>query len=89
MMHGPNKCTPRAGDKMVIMGEVVVDRYLQRATEDMFQNKLKDILCPCRKCKLHEWLSPFSGKLQEHLLRHGSMDGYTQWIDDDEEDEVI
>src|ERR1041385_5821023 len=31
---------------------------------------------------------PFSGDLLEHLLIHGFMDGHTQWLDEDDDDEV-
>ena len=33
-------------------------------------------------------LNPFSGDLLGHLLMRGFMDGHTQWIEDDEEDQV-
>jgi hypothetical protein len=62
---------------MVRMKESTVDRYLRCATEDMIQNNYKEILCPCQMCKLGTLLDPFSGKLWEHLLWKGFMDGYS------------
>ena len=73
---------------MVVMSERVVNIYLRHATEDMLKNGGKEIRCPCRKCKLRGFLNPFSGDLLGHLLRYGFMDGHTQWISDDEDDEV-
>ena len=73
---------------MVVMSERVVNIYLRHATEDMLKNGGKEIRCPCRKCKLRGLLNPFSGDLLGHLLRYGFMDGHTQWISDDEDDEV-
>ena len=71
---------------MVIMSKRVVNTYLRHATEDMLQNKRKDIQCPCRTCKLEVGFTPFTGDLVEHLLRRGFMDGHTRWIEDDEND---
>ena len=71
---------------MVIMSERVVNTYMRHATEDMLQNKRKDIQCPCQTCKLEVGFSPFTGDLLEHLLRRGFMDGHTRWIEDDEND---
>ena len=73
---------------MVVMSERVVNIYLRHATEDMLKNGGNEIRCPCRKCKLKCFLNPFSGDLLGHLLRYGFMDGHTQWITDDEDDEV-
>src|SRR3954466_15694471 len=73
--------------KMVrIMSEGIVARFLKCATADMIRNNKTDIRCPCRRCKLNWVIDPDSGNLQEHLLRHGFMDGYTRWISDDEDD---
>ena len=74
---------------MVITRERNVARYLKYATNDMFQNNCTEIRCPCKKCKLGTLHNPFSGRLQEHLLMRGFMDGHTQWISDDEDDEVL
>jgi hypothetical protein len=63
---------------MVMMKESTVNRYLRHAAEDMVQNNCKEILCPCRMCKLGTLLDPFSGELLEHLLWKGFMDGHTQ-----------
>ena len=71
---------------MVIMSEHVVNTYLRHATEDMLQNKRKDIQCPCRACKLEVGISPFTKTLLEHLLFRGFMDGHTRWLTDDEHD---
>ena len=73
---------------MVIMSERVVNTYLRHATEDMIRNGRQVIRCPCRRCKMEGVLNPFSGDLLEHLLMRGFMDGHTQWIEDDEEDQV-
>jgi hypothetical protein len=75
--------------KMVMMKESTVIRYLSHATDDMIQNNRKEIRCPCRKCKLRTLFNPFSGKVLEHLLMSGFMDGHTQWMGEDgNEDEV-
>jgi hypothetical protein len=64
---------------MVIkMYESMVNTYLQSTTADMLKNNEKEIRCPCRRCKLEVLVDPFSGKLMEHLLMHGFMDGYTE-----------
>ena len=70
------------------MSERVVNKYLRYATDDMIQNNRTEIRCPCRKCKKVGLLNPFSGELLEHLLIHGFMDGHTQWLDEDDDDEV-
>ena len=58
---------------MVIeMKESVVDRYVERALADMYQNMRMDIRCPCRRCKLVSLFDPISGTVNEHLLRFGS-----------------
>ena len=73
---------------MVIwMSESVVDRYVERATADMHRNNRNDISCPCRKCKLGSLFNPSLGIVQEHLLRRGFMQWYTQWTMSDDEDD--
>ena len=73
---------------MVIeMKESVMDRYVECATADMYQNMRMDIRCPCRRCKLVSLFDPISGTVNEHLLRFGFMEGHTQWMGDDEEDD--
>jgi hypothetical protein len=75
---------------MVMMKESTLIRYLSHATDDMIQNNLKEIRCPCRKCKLRTLFNPFSDKVLEHLLMSGFMDGHTQWMGEDgNEDEVL
>ena len=74
---------------MVTLSERVVNRYLRHATEDMLRNNHKVIRCPCRKCRLEGALDLFSGQLLEHLLRRDFMEGHTQWISDDEDDDQI
>lgn len=87
VLHRGRSCR-RLIYKMVVMSTRVVDNYLRHATEDMLQNGGKEIRCPCKKCKLGGLLNPFSGDLLGHLLRYGFMEGHTQWISDDEDDEV-
>jgi hypothetical protein len=73
---------------MIIMRERTVDRYLKHAMDDMLQNNRTEIRFLYRRCKLGTLLNPFSGKLQEHRLMRGSMDSHTQWISDEDDDEV-
>ena len=73
---------------MVIkMRESMVNRYVQRATADMHQNNHTEIMCPCRKCKLGSLFKPTSGNVEHHLLRYSFMEGHTQWMGDDEDDD--
>src|SRR5664279_5711221 len=55
---------------------------------DMYQNNRIEIRCPCRKCKLGTLHNPFSGTVRDHLLMHGFMDGHTQWISDEDDEQV-
>src|SRR5664279_4268478 len=65
----------------------IVYKYLEAAVADMFENKRKEINCPCRKCKQECLIDPFvDGHLKAHLLMYGFMDGYTWWISEDDED---
>ena len=74
---------------MVISG-TVVDRLLRSAVQDMKENNLTEVLCPCRKCKGIVWLNPYDdGRVEAHLLMTGFMDGYTRWIIEDEEDDDV
>ena len=73
---------------MVIMSETTVDTYLQHATADMHRNNRREINYPCRKCRLNSLLNPYSGQLKEHLLMRGFMDGHTQWMSVEDEEEV-
>ena len=67
----------------------MVERYWQSAVDDMYEKRLKDVLCPCRKCKGIVWLDPHvDGRAEAHLLMTGFMDGYTRWIIEDEDDDV-
>ena len=67
-----------------------VERYMQSAVMDMYANNRTRIRCPCARCKEGVLLDPFDrGTLKAHLLMNGFMDGYTQCIseeDDDDED---
>jgi hypothetical protein len=75
--------------KMVMMKESTVIRYLSHVTDDMIQNNRKEIRCSCQKCKLRTLFNPFFGKVLEHLLMSDFMDGHTQWMGEDgNEDEV-
>ena len=69
--------------------ESVVNRYVRRATADMYRNNRQDIRCPCRKCKLQALFTPSSETIRDHLLMRGFMDGHTQWMSsgDDEDDD--
>ena len=70
----------------------MVERYWQSAVDDMYEKRLKDALCPCRKCKGIVRLDPFEGgTFKAHLLMHGFMHGHTRWIseDDDDDDEDV
>src|SRR3954465_714761 len=71
---------------VLIMSECIVARFLKCATADMIRNNKTEIRCLCRRCKLNWVIDPDFKNLQAHLLRHGSMDGYTRWISDDEDD---
>ena len=63
---------------------------MQFAVMDMYANNWTRIRCPCARCKEGVLLDPFDrGTLKAHQLMNGFMDGYTQWIseeDDDDED---
>ena len=55
----------------------------------MNEKNVKEILCPCRRCKEGVFLDPFKGgRLKAHLLRYGFMDGYTRWISEDDDEDV-
>ena len=69
-----------------MMSEAIVARWMKSATTDMIRNKMTEISCPCRKCRLTTLMNPYSGLLQSHLLARGFMDGYTQWISEDVEE---
>jgi hypothetical protein len=73
---------------VIAMRESVVDRYVERATADMYRKKRKDIMCPCRRCKLGSLFDPFSGIVNQHLLRYSFMEGHTQWMSDDGDDDI-
>ena len=67
----------------------MVDRWLRSAVQDMKENNLTEVLCPCRRCKGGVWLDPYEdGRLMAHLLMTSFMDGYTRWIIEDEDDDV-
>ena len=66
----------------------MVERYWQSAVDDMYEKRLKDVLCPCRKCKGRVRLDPFEGgKFKAHLLMHGFMHGHTRWISEEDDDD--
>jgi len=69
----------------------MVERYWQSAVDDMYEKRMNDAVCPCRKCKGGVRLDPFKGgKFKVHLLMYGFMDGHTRWIckDDDYDEDV-
>ena len=67
--------------ELTMVSGMMVDRWLRSAVEDMKENNLTEVLCPCRKCKGIVWLDPHvDGRVEAHLLMTGFMDGYTQWI---------
>ena len=73
---------------MMVSG-TMVDRWLRSAVQDMKENNLTEVLCPCRKCKGIVWIDPYDDvRVEAHLLMTGFMDGYTRWIIEDEDDDV-
>jgi hypothetical protein len=70
------------------MNEGIVARYMKAATHDMIQNNQTEIKCPCHRCKLKCYIDPYFGQLQSRLLSRGFMDGYTQCISDEDDDNV-
>jgi hypothetical protein len=72
---------------MMVSG-TIVERWLRSAVQDMNENKWTEILCLCWRCKGGVWLDPYEdGRFMVHLLMTGFMDGYTQCISEDDEDE--
>src|SRR3990170_7888910 len=68
---------------MMVSG-MMVDRWLRSAVQDMKENNLTEVLCPCRRCKGRVWLDPYDdGHVKVHLLMTGFMDGYSRWIIED------
>ena len=64
----------------------MVERYWQSTVDDMYEKRLRDVLCPCQKCKGRVRLDPFEGgKFKAHLLMHGFMHGHTRWISEDDD----
>ena len=90
-MHGSNSQFSLAlqATMVIAVRESVVNRYVRRATADMYRKNREDIRCPCRKCKLQALFTPSSETIRDHLLMRGFMDGHTQWMssDDDEDDD--
>ena len=65
---------------MMVSG-TMVDKWLRSVVQDMKENNLTEVLCPCRKCKGIVWLDPYDdGRVEAHLLMTDFMDGYTWWI---------
>ena len=61
---------------------------MQSAVMDMYANNQTRIRCPCARWKEGVLLDPFDhGTLKAHLLMNGFMDGYTQWISEEELDD--
>ena len=86
-VRGYNSFAPRMQVIMKVNGRMV-QRYWQSAVDDMYEKRLKDVLCPCRKCKGGVRLDPFKGgKFKAHLLMHGFMDGHVRWISEDDDDD--
>ena len=83
---GYNSFAPHMQVIMKVNGRMV-ERYWQSAVDDMYEKRLMDVLCPCRKCKRGVRVDCFKGgKLKAHLLMHGFMDGHTRWISEDDDD---
>ena len=73
---------------MMVSG-TMVDSWLRSVVQDMKENNRTEVSCPRRKCKGIGWLDPHDdGRVEAHLLMTGFMDGYTQWIIEDEDDDV-
>ena len=65
-----------------------VEWYMQSVVMDMYANNRTRIRCPCARCKEGVLLDPFDrGTLKAHLLMNGFMDGYTEWISEEEDDD--
>ena len=74
--------------ELTMVSGTTVERYWQSAMDDMYEKRLKDVLCPCQKCKGIVRLDPFEGgTFKAHLLMHGFMHGHTRWISEDDDDE--
>jgi DUF438 domain-containing protein len=56
-----------------------VEKFMDRAIEDMSRRGNQTIICPCRDC--HN-LRSFQNveKIRVHLIRHGFKERYTQWV---------
>src|SRR6266566_2976756 len=88
-VRGYNSFAPRMQVIMKVNGRMV-ERYWQSAVDDMYEKRLKDVLCPCQKCKGGVRIDPFKGgKFKAHLLMHGFMDGHARWISGDDDDEDV
>ena len=70
---------------MMVSG-TVVDRWLRSTVQDLKENNLTVVLCPCRRCKGRVWFDPYDA--MAHLLMTGFVDGYTRWIIEDDDDDV-
>ena len=70
------------------MTEGIVARFLRSAMAEMIQNNETEIRCSCQRCKLKSLTDPNSGKVRDHLLMRGFMDGY-RWQGDEDDYEVV
>ena len=61
----------------VMMSESIMARYKEAAMADMIESNMTEIRCPCKNYKLRNLIRPDSGVLENHLLVHGFMRGYT------------
>ena len=70
---------------VVTMSSGRITRYKEEAKADMIRCNGRQIRCPCRSCKLVRWIDPYSGQLEDHLLRRGFMLGFNEGGREDEE----
>ena len=67
----------------------ILDRWMECARAEMARANMNDIRCPCRDCRLRILIRHDCGLLEAHLIRRGFMDGYTRWMQDDEDDDDV
>nr|XP_009765328.1 PREDICTED: uncharacterized protein LOC104216887 [Nicotiana sylvestris] len=53
-----------------------VNDFLDKAFERAAQGN--EILCPCKKCMNRYWY--YRNVVEDHLVVHGFVDGYTKWV---------
>jgi len=67
----------------------ILDRWMECARAEMARANMNDIRCPCRDCRLRILIRHDCGLLEAHQIRRGFMDGYTRWMQDDEDDDDV